>query len=620
MATFFKRRYMRPEFGTTEKLLGLLLIALIAGVVIYFVEYSLHNKDYLFTVSEEARAGQDIPHESRIAAELLPGLTEAGWKPRTEPTAAEAESAALQEDFRSAIEAFEVARVFCRGYESANEPICSIDVTICDAMTPAQAMGLWHARKPGEANTLAVGKGGWVASDRAGFWNGRYYTELLISPADDAGAEALTQAAAAVAAFQLGYGGDWPEEDLLPPQGRVAGTLRYVHSALPDEPEIRRAFLVDLDGGATAWVRNAGSASEAGRVMDGFAERPAAKTDGPLTIISDHGETLAAFASGPYVVGAMGAQRGAVLAAVKTSHQLASAKAGGTASNTALAVASAAQPDAAGANPFPPPELSGWRIPAKVARFTPDTLYEKINGRAGLYLQYKVVGMTFGTYFHQTKRDQTIDVYWYDMGEPQNALGAYKAEAPADGTSLDLGSQGYTIGGAVFFIKGASYLQVLPSTEGEETAQAAMNIAQRIAGSIVSDDDGLWALKVLPRENRVEDSFEYIAQNAFDLEFLSEVYTADYDMDGGRITLFVHKAADEAEANELLKQYEAFFNEYGQIAWRSPDASRHIMAGDMGGLIDVIFVKGAYLGGVTGAEDMERAKKAAILFYDQLAQ
>lgn len=610
---------MRPEFGTTERVLGLLLLALIAGVTIFFVEYSLHNRDYLFTVSEKVRTSEEASHEDRVAAEMLPALTEAGWKPKTPPTSTAAASASLPSGFQAEVDAFEVAWVYRRDYESAQEPVRSIAATICDAVTPAQAMGLWYARKPASAKTLAVGRNGWLDTDKAGFWNGRYYTELTITPASDDNTAALTQSAGAVASFQLGYGGTWPEEALLPPQGRVAGTFRYIHEAAPGAPEIRRAFLVDLDGGATAWVMNAGSPSEAQRIVDGFAANAGAETDGPLAIVADHGQTSAAFANGPYVVGAIGANRAMVVAAAKTSYQMVAPRAGAPGAASASAATAQQLSDVAGANPFPDPDVSGWRAPAKVSRFTPDTLYEKINGRAGLYLQYEVAGMTFGTYFHQTQRDQTIDIYWYDMGKPQNALGAYKAEAPADGTPVDLGSQGYTTGGAVFFIKGASYVQILPASEIAETADAAMKIAQKIAGSITSDDDGPWALKVLPREGRVDGSFEYTAQNAFDLDFLSEVYTADYDIDGGRIRLFVHKAASDAEANKLLDQYETFFNEYGRVVWRSPDASRRMMAGDMDGMIDVVFVKGAYLGGVGGAEDMELAQKAAAAFYDQIA-
>lgn len=134
-------------------------------------------------------------------------------------------------------------------------------------------------------------------------------------------------------------------------------------------------------------------------------------------------------------------------------------------------------------NPFPDPGLPGWLAPTRAERFTPHDLYVKIDGRAELYLQHHAVGLVFGSYTHQAQAERAIDIYWYDMGTPENAVAMYQAEAPSAITAVPIGDAGYQVGGAVFFRQGSSYVQVLPSRLGDEDAPTALKIAEQIAAS-----------------------------------------------------------------------------------------------------------------------------------------
>ena len=270
-------------------------------------------------------------------------------------------------------------------------------------------------------------------------------------------------------------------------------------------------------------------------------------------------------------------------------------------------------------SPFPEPGADGWRAPKKADRFSADNLYVKIDGRADMYLQFNVVGLTFGTYYHETDAERAIDVYWYDMGEAVNAFGIYQAEAPPDVAPAAVGRQGYQVGGAVFFWQGASYVQVLPTGSEPGDARAALEIARQISSRTQDTGEGMWALAVLPEPGRVSDSFAYLARDAFGLDFLQEVFTARYEVDGAQVTLFIHRADDEASARVLLDEYERFFEKYGRVTWKGPQASRRMVAGEVAGLVDVVFVKGRYLGGVTGADDAELARRSAARFYDGLS-
>jgi hypothetical protein len=133
-------------------------------------------------------------------------------------------------------------------------------------------------------------------------------------------------------------------------------------------------------------------------------------------------------------------------------------------------------------NLFPAPGLAGWQAPTRVERFSADDLYVKIDGRAEAYLKFHVVGLTFGTYVFAGDAARTVDVYWYDMGAPANALGMYESEEAPGATPVAIGRRAYQVGGAVFFCKGSSYVQVLPSRldDGPISLKIAEHLAERI--------------------------------------------------------------------------------------------------------------------------------------------
>ena len=62
----------------------------------------------------------------------------------------------------------------------------------------------------------------------------------------------------------------------------------------------------------------------------------------------------------------------------------------------------------------------GWEIYDKVMGFTPENLYELIDGGAELYLAYDMAKMLFVSFVHKTNMKLSIELYIYDMGTPTN--------------------------------------------------------------------------------------------------------------------------------------------------------------------------------------------------------
>ncbi len=263
---------------------------------------------------------------------------------------------------------------------------------------------------------------------------------------------------------------------------------------------------------------------------------------------------------------------------------------------------------------LPSVELSGWGEPTGLRVYTPEDLWEKINGRADLYLAFHMVRMVFGTYSDSRDPGKFIDVYWYDMGMPDNAFGIYRAEMSSEPRSVDVGREGYATPGGVFFWKGGSYVRVEASDGSEELAAVALAAARAVAQVVPDADRRLWADDLLPAENRVAGSFGYEATDAFSLDFLNDVFRAEYRAGDVAYTTFVHRAKDEASARATFDAYAAFFQEHGRLVKRETREGFDLVVGEVGGVVDAVVVVKNYLGGVSETGDAALAEEKVVAF------
>jgi len=279
------------------------------------------------------------------------------------------------------------------------------------------------------------------------------------------------------------------------------------------------------------------------------------------------------------------------------------------------------RPRAASYRPFDLPKLEkdGWTGPQSVESFSPETVHQKINGRDGLYLAYGMVGMTFGTYKHPADEDRYVDVYVYHLGRGLNAFGCYKAEFAEGMPPIKTGRGGYRAEQSLFYWTGDHYVQLVAGdTVTDSDAGVLGHLAEQIAGKISDDGAVLWGDAILPKANRKPDSLGYERENGFSLDFLTEVFRADYTDGDAEYTLFIHRAASPAAARGLLDKYAAYLGKHGKLISRKDSPQGQTVVGEVMEMYDVVFCKRRYLGGVNGAGSLKLAQKHGAGFRDKL--
>lgn len=271
---------------------------------------------------------------------------------------------------------------------------------------------------------------------------------------------------------------------------------------------------------------------------------------------------------------------------------------------------------------FPEAIAGGWKR-SKVETYTADNLYEKIDGRAELYISYDVVGLICTSYRQAEKggEGKFVDVFVYDMGSPQNAFGIYSYERVAGiGKPIKLGNGGYQAAGSIYFWKGKHYVQVVVPFEDDDLKKACEAIAKAIDAQLQVEPVDIWGLKVFPKDGLIQDSITYIKRKAFGYDFLSEVYTAQYRHAGKLLKAFVCKCSSVDDARAKLSRWKSALRKYGKVVSEGRLNGELWFAGKVGSSFTVAFCKGNLLGGVVEAGDLKSAEEFSKRLFGKLRQ
>jgi len=260
----------------------------------------------------------------------------------------------------------------------------------------------------------------------------------------------------------------------------------------------------------------------------------------------------------------------------------------------------------------------GWRIFDEVKQFTPENLYEQINGRAAFFLAYDMIRMTYVSFVNSDETTQFITLSIYDMGTPTNAFGVFSAERSQGESPLDLGRAGYRSDANYFIWKGQYYIRIVSSETTDEFQRIGMDLAQKVTDFLLDSGEQVWGLTALPLTDRMPESVQYFKVDAMGLDFMRNTYTATYRKGNTLVTAFLSQQDSAESAQTKVVRYAAYAIKYGKGIDRLKAGEVELVSCDMGGSYDVVYQKGRLIGGVSYVEDRGLAIRVAIEMWEKL--
>ena len=246
-----------------------------------------------------------------------------------------------------------------------------------------------------------------------------------------------------------------------------------------------------------------------------------------------------------------------------------------------------------GIQPLSPPEL-----------FDPDTLSNKINGKAELYFSAGFRSLQTQRFALADDPALWFEMFVYDMGTARNAFSVFSMQRRGD---LEAGGPtpfAYATPNGRFLAHGPYYLELV----GAEASESLMTVAEAMAAAFVdrvgADAANVTEMALFPEDGQVPGSRSLVASDAFGISGFNQVFTAQYQHDGTSLSAYVAHRESAAAARSAAEIVRDFYLEYGGTSLDGPEGVAVI---DILDTIEVVLYQGRYVIGVHEAPDRETA-------------
>ncbi len=266
---------------------------------------------------------------------------------------------------------------------------------------------------------------------------------------------------------------------------------------------------------------------------------------------------------------------------------------------------------------LPPPE--GTRTLTAPERFDRDSLSDKIDGKAELYLSAGFVRLDCQRLALEGDEDAWIEVFLYEMGSFENALSVFSAQRRPDAAALDVAEFAYAAENAFFFVHGTRYVELIASGAGEPFTRAMQAIARALTAERPAGRPAWTERELFPAAGLIPESLGRVAADAFGLAGLDRVYRATYRTETGEAMLFFTRRESAAEAQALARAYLEMLRTFG-AAIAPAEGLEGASRIEVLDTFEVVFTRGPFFAGAREAADPRLALDLARRLDERLAE
>ena len=199
-----------------------------------------------------------------------------------------------------------------------------------------------------------------------------------------------------------------------------------------------------------------------------------------------------------------------------------------------------------------PSSLEGWRIAEGPSSYTPDSLWEYLDGGAPQYTAYGLERMLHVRYQLGNDPLASVTADVYDMGSDLGAFGIYSSIRPTTVAVRSWGADGYSSGTVAAAWKGKVFVHATADDDQPELIEMLEGLMSHIFEGAVGAVSPPTILRPLPPEGLVPQSQRYVATDLLGHAALGGGVLASYEIDGRRGKLFFSELESDVAAAEAL--------------------------------------------------------------------
>ena len=201
------------------------------------------------------------------------------------------------------------------------------------------------------------------------------------------------------------------------------------------------------------------------------------------------------------------------------------------------------------------PELDGFRIEQNYPVYTPDDLWDYINGAADSYNALGFVDLTIAEYVRGRKNNIKLEIYRHTNNNM--AFGIYSMERSPTYKFNELGAQGYSDNDHVHFFKGNYYIKISTHSSSKKAIQGMNDLAVLVDQNLEGEDKFPEILSLFPDDGKKVSEEIYIADNVLGHEFLRKAFRVSYEVQGNSFSVYLFNEGGAEIISEMADSYLA---------------------------------------------------------------
>lgn len=198
------------------------------------------------------------------------------------------------------------------------------------------------------------------------------------------------------------------------------------------------------------------------------------------------------------------------------------------------------------------PDLQGYKKISNYPVYTPDNLWDFIDGAADNYLAYGFEELNVAEY---EKGKNTIKLEIYRHKDNTNAFGIYSSERSSGFHFLNIGTQGYRADAALNFFKGKYYVKIRTNSKSKKTLQMLEPLAIRVADALHGEAVMPRTLTDFPEGGMKRNEETYINEGVLGHEFLKGAFKAVYDFAEQIFSIFIIDSRTNDDCRKTVNTY-----------------------------------------------------------------
>ena len=236
--------------------------------------------------------------------------------------------------------------------------------------------------------------------------------------------------------------------------------------------------------------------------------------------------------------------------------------------------------DIAVAQDFNFPELKGFKITTDYPVYTPDNLWDYINGAADTFLALGFEDLHIAEY---TSGKEIIKVEIYKHENNVLAFGMYSTERFPSYNFIKIGIEGYKTDGQVYFLKGSYYVKVMTNSKSAKTVGFVEPLAYKVVDALSGEINMPELLKAFPAEGKKAYEDTFVQESVLGHGFLTGAYKANYEVDGNSFLIFI---LEKTSVEESRKSVSAFLSAL-KLELLDQDGGKYVLADGYNGTVSL---------------------------------